>query len=275
MRKHDETRGLRPPPPDPGVPGPGLVYRFAAWLGLTVMRIQRWRFEVAGVENVPASGGCVIAANHNSFWDFFAVGRGPYLRSGRPPRILAKISLFRLPVFGRLMYRTGCIPVDRGNGGDALTCAVAALGRGELVLILPEGTISRSFDLLPFHSGAVRMAQAAGVPIVPAVSWGSHRFYSSGRRPRWSWRLPVAVRYGPPMTVEPEDDLATAAADLQRRVAALLDDAIDTYADGCPAGAWWVPRRLGGGAPDHAAVDVEHRERRATWRRRRRQAPPE
>ncbi|MBT8192638.1 MAG: 1-acyl-sn-glycerol-3-phosphate acyltransferase [Acidimicrobiia bacterium] len=253
-----------------GVPAPSLVYRFAAWIALTVMRLQRWRFRVEGVEHIPERGGAVIAANHTSFWDFFAVLQVPYLRLGRPTRILAKESLFRVPLFGRLiMTPTGCIPVDRGNGGDALVHAVAGLNSGELVLVLPEETISQSFELLPFKSGAVRMAQSAGVPIVPAVSWGSHRFFTTGHRPRWSWKLPVTVRFGEPLFVSPEDDVVVVTKELRARMESMLAVIVAEYPDGVPSGAWWVPHRLGGAAPEHGSVERDHQATRARWRRSR------
>ena len=191
----------------------------------------------------------MIASNHSSFWDFFTVGMGPYRDWGRPLRILAKASLFELPVFGAAMRKAEHIPVHRGSGATALRSAVTALQAGELVLILPEQTVSPSFELLPFKHGAARMAAMAGVPLVPAVSWGSHRFNTIGHRPRWSWRLPVSVRYGEPLHPTPDDDPVEVTAELRRRVHALLDDAQTAYPDGSPPGAWWVPARLGGSAP--------------------------
>lgn len=229
------------------------------------MRLQRWRFDVKGLEHVPTSGGALIVANHQSFWDFFAVCRYPYEVLGRPVRILAKKSMFDVPVFGRIiMYGTGCIPVDRSNGASAYRATIAALQAGELVLIMPEGTISRSFDLLPFRSGAVRMAQAANVPIVPAASWGSHRFHTSNHRASWRWKLPVSIRFDDPFipTGDKTHDLAALQAEVQNQ----LDDAIDSYADGSPAGEWWVPARLGGGAPDHEMVSTEWQATQAAWR---------
>lgn len=255
-----------PRPHDPTTPAAGLVYRFAAWVVFSVMRLQRWRFDVRGLEHVPRRGGAVIVVNHTSFWDFFTVGRGPYLAWGRPVRILAKESLFRAPVFGLAMRRAQHIPVHRGAGGAALRSAVTALRRGELVLVLPERTISPAFELLPFQGGAARMASDAGVPLVPAVSWGSHRFHTVGRRPRWTWRLPVVVAYGPPLHPTPEDDVSAVTAELRERVAALLDDAQRTYPDGAPAGAWWVPARLGGGAPTAAEAHVVLARLEAGWK---------
>ncbi len=256
-----------PPRPDPGVPAAGAVYRVAAAVAFGTMRLQRWRFDVTGLEHVPRAGGAVIAVNHQSFWDFFTAGRASYLGYGRPVRILAKESLFRVPGFGWLMRRAEHIPVHRGAGRDALVSAVDALQRGELVLVLPEQTISRSFELLPFKSGAARMAQAAGVPLIPTVTWGSHRFHTGGRWPSWSWRLPVTVRYAPPMRVTPGDDVEAATAELRERMQRMLDEAIRGYADGTPAGAWWVPQRFGGGAPAHAEAERTAVDLAAEWRR--------
>lgn len=243
-------------PAHPDVPGAGLVYRLAAGLAFGAMNLQRWQFDVRGAEHLPARGGAVIVANHIGFWDFFTVGRAAYHGLGRPVRILAKDSLFEVPVFGPIMHAARHIPVHRAEGTDALRSAVAALRAGELVLVLPEQTISPAFELLPFKTGAVRMAVAAGVPVVPAASWGSHRFHTVRRKPRWHWRLPVSVSYGAPLHPTPDDDPAVVTEELRTRVRALADDLVVTYPDGAPAGAWWVPARFGGGAPSPAEGDA-------------------
>jgi 1-acyl-sn-glycerol-3-phosphate acyltransferase len=254
-----------PRPIDPSNPAASWLYRLAAWVAFTVMRLQRWRVDAVGVEHVPTTGGAVLAGNHTSFWDFFTVGREPYRGWGRPVRILAKESLFRTPVFGWLMRKAEHIPVHRGTGTQALHSAIEALEEGELVLVLPEQTISPAFDLLPFKTGAARMAAAAGVPLVPAVSWGSHRFHTTGRKPRWSWRLPVRVAYGPALHPTPEDDPIEVTAELRRRIEVLLEEAVTSYPDGTPAGAWWVPARHGGGAPTLTEAEDELARRRANW----------
>ena len=261
---------MRRTTPPPRVPEAGLVYRLLARLALAVMRLQRWEFDVEGTEHIPVSGGGVIAANHNSFWDFIAVGLTPYVELGRPIRILGKKSLFEIPVIGVLLKRTGCIPVDRGDGHEALTRAISALESGELVLVLPEGTISRSFDLLSFRNGAARMAAAANVPLIPAASWGTQRFATSGHPPRWRWRLPVVIRYGAPLTPAADDSTDDVTDRLRSNIQVVLDAAIHAYPDGAPAGAWWVPERLGGGAPRHGDVEHQALRTRTRWRQRRR-----
>jgi 1-acyl-sn-glycerol-3-phosphate acyltransferase len=242
------------------------AYRFAAAIAMSPITLQRWQLTVEGLDHVPLQGGAVIAMNHTSFVDFFAAGRPPYLELGRPLRILAKASLFRAPVVGWAMRAAEHIPVDRGAGADALAAAVAALRAGELIGVLPEQTISPSLELLPFKSGAVRMAQAAGVPVVPAVSWGSHRFWTTGTRPRLSWRLPVLVAYGAPLTPGPDDDPEVRTAELRQRVQELLDGAQQRYPAGLPAGARWVPARLGGAAPTHDEAERLLERMRQDWR---------
>lgn len=255
--------------PDSGVPSASLVYRLAAGIALNTIRAQRWQLDVTGLEHVPTRGGAVIAMNHTSFWDFFTSGRAPYDGYGRPIRILAKASLFDTPIFGWLMRKAEHIPVHRGAGGGALRSAIAALEAGELVLVLPEQTISRSFELLAFKSGAARMAQAAGVPLIPTISWGSHRFHTAGRLPRWRWRLPVTVTYGEPLRPSATDDPDEVTAELRQRMRGLLDDAVRCYPDGTPAGAWWVPERFGGGARHHDLAEADAERLAERWRDRR------
>ena len=231
------------------MPKTSLLYRFAARTAFSILDVQRIRFQVVGLEHVPAAGGVVLAVNHTAYWDFFAAGRPPYEQLGRPPRILAKDSLFRVPVFGALMRNAEHVPVTRGAGRDAFEIATQRLHAGELILVLPEQTISPTFELLPFKTGAVRMAAQAGVPVIPCAVWGMHRFHTVGRPPRWSWRLPVSVHYGPPLHVDEDADPAAATQQLAAAVQAVLDDAIAAYPDEAPPGAWWMPSRLGGGAP--------------------------
>lgn len=248
------------------VPTASSVYRLAAGLSFAMMRLQGWQIRVAGLEHIPRQGGAVLVSNHTSYWDFLTTGAGPYLAWGRPVRILAKASLFDAPLVGPVMRRAGHIPVRRAAGARALRDAVRALRSGELVLVLPEQTISPSFELLAFKQGAVRMAAAARVPLVPAVSWGSHRFHTVGRRPRPVWGLPVSVRYGQALRPGPNDDPARLNAVLRRRMRRLLDSVQRSYPDGTPSGAWWVPARLGGGAPtsEQAAEYVSRLEE--TWK---------
>jgi 1-acyl-sn-glycerol-3-phosphate acyltransferase len=246
-------------------PRADLSYHVLARLAMTPIWLQRWRLDIEGLENVPRTGGAVMVLNHSSFVDFFTAARVPFLRLGRPVRMLAKASLFRSRVLGPFMRAAGHIPVERGAGRDALAAAVAALRRGEFVGVLPEQTISPSLELLPFKSGAVRMAQEAGVPVVPAVSWGSHRFWTTGDGPHLSWRLPVHIRYSEP--VLPEGDADEETSRIRARMAEMLEDVQRRYRDGLPAGARWVPARLGGSAPTVEQAEELLSRLRSSWGR--------
>ena len=247
------------------VPRATPYYHVVARLAMAPIWTQRWRIDVEGLEHVPASGGAVMVLNHSSFVDFFTAARAPFLRLGRPVRMLAKASLFRSRLVGPFMRGAGHIPVERGAGREALAAAVDALRRGEFVGVLPEQTISPSFELLPFKSGAVRMAQEADVPVIPAVSWGSHRFWTTGDGPHLTWRLPVHVRYAEP--VRPDGDPEAATAGIRATMVAMLEDVQRRYRDGTPAGARWVPARLGGSAPTVAEAEEWLQRLRSSWGR--------
>ncbi len=250
----------------PSAPSPSVTYRAAARAALAVMDLQCWQFDIRGARHLPATGGAVIAANHIGFWDFFTVARHPYLHGGRPVRILAKESLFHLPLVGSVMRRAEHIPVRRGAGAAAYRHAVAALRRGELVLVLPEQTISPSFELLPFKAGAARMAIAARVPLIPAISWGSHRCHTAGLWPRPAGRLPVSVSYGAPLEPDATSDARQLTEQLRERMQRMLEDVQQRYVGGSPAGAWWVPARLGGAAPTVAEALAHVRRVTQRWR---------
>ena len=147
---------------------------------------------------------------------------------------------------GFLIKRTGTIPVDRRAGAGAYAVAVRRLRDGELVAVYPEATISRSFELKGFKTGAARMALEAQVPIVPMIIWGAHRMWTKDH-PKAMGRnkIPIEVCVGAP--IPPEGDATTLEATMRASMAALLDRVQTAYPH--PEGAYWVPRRLGGTAP--------------------------
>jgi 1-acyl-sn-glycerol-3-phosphate acyltransferase len=129
-----------------------------------------WRFRVEGAWP-EGRGPCVVVANHQSLLDIVMLSRMP-----REMKWVAKEELFRIPWIGWLLRLTGDIAVKRGDaesGGEAIGRARAYLGRGMSVMIFPEGTRSRDARLLPFKSGAFRLAIEAGVPVLPVAVWGT------------------------------------------------------------------------------------------------------
>lgn len=217
------------------------------------------KVDVSGTENLPASGGAVLAINHTSFLDFIFAGVPADDVGGRYVRFMAKDSVFRHRVSGPLMRGMKHIPVDRAAGADAYKAAVGALKAGELVGVFPEATMSRSFDIKEIKSGAVRMAADAGVPLLPEIVFGGQRIYSYDHRDL-SRGTAVSIAVGEPMYPKPDDDIPALTDELHTRMRDLLDETVARYpqipAD--PATAWWLPARLGGGAPTLAqAVELE------------------
>ncbi|MGH3743657.1 MAG: lysophospholipid acyltransferase family protein [Mycobacteriales bacterium] len=249
------------------------VYSPVIRVFLGVFRALRLDLRVTGQELVPATGGGVVVMNHISYLDFALAGV-PFWRSHRRlVRFMAKKEVFDHPVSGPLMRGMKHIPVDRSAGAGAYRAAVDALRRGELIGVFPEATISRSWCLKEFKSGAVRMAQEADVPVIPVVLWGSHRVLTKGRprNLRAARGTEVSITVGQPIRIGPEADVTVATKELAEAMGVLLDDAQRRYhAD--PAGSpWWLPARMGGGAPttsEAAALDVTDERERAERRNR-------
>jgi putative phosphoserine phosphatase/1-acylglycerol-3-phosphate O-acyltransferase len=154
------------------------------------------RFDLRGVERIPKTGPVLLAANHRSYFDPMVLAMVA-ARAGRPIRFLGKKEVFDTPVLGRLVRSIGTIEVDRGNDTSAaLDAATRALETGEVVAVLPEGTIPRGpafFDpVLKGRSGAARLAAATGAPVVPVGLWGTERVW-----PRSS-KVPKVVTLNPP-----------------------------------------------------------------------------
>ena len=230
--------------------------------------MQGLRFTVTGVQNVPTTGGAVVAINHTSYFDFTFAGLPAYEQGlGRKVRFMAKKEVFDHKIGGPLMRGMRHIPVDRGSGAGSFDAACQALKDGELVGVYPEATISRSFELKEFKSGAARMAIAAGVPIVPHIVWGAQRIWTKDH-PRKMWRpkVPISVAVGEP--IMPTLPAAELTALLKSRMQHLLEQVQDAYGP-YPPGEFWVPHRLGGGAPTPIeAVQLEAEEVAAKAARR-------
>jgi 1-acyl-sn-glycerol-3-phosphate acyltransferase len=235
------------------------AYRLIVALGGALFRVLGLRRTVQGTEHVPAEGGAVLAISHFSYLDFALAEWAVWRDRRRYTRFLATAASFRHPVAGPLMRSMGHIPVHRDAGAGALDAAVDALRRGEVVGVFPESRVSASFTLLPFKTGAVRMAAAAGVPVVPCVIWGSHRVMTRSH-PTSLWRsrrTPVTIVLGEPVHVGPDEQPEVATEVLRARMVQLLEQAMDGYPDVPGPGAWWAPAHRGGGAPPAGREDRE------------------
>jgi 1-acyl-sn-glycerol-3-phosphate acyltransferase len=207
-------------------------------------------FDVSGTENVPRTGGGVLASNHIGYMDFIFAGLGAN-PAGRYVRFMAKDSIWKNPVAGPLMRGMKHIPVDRAAGAESFRVALEAAKNGEIVGIFPEATISRSFEIKDFKSGAARLAMDAGVPLIPMVLWGTQRLMTKGRPRDFSRGKAVSVTVGEPIAVPQGSDLDAIGAHLHEVMRGLLEDAIARYPQkpSGPDDTWWLPARLGGTAP--------------------------
>ncbi len=214
-----------------------------------VFALQRLRFTIVGAQNVPRTGGAVLAVNHISYFDFAYAGWAAR-ESGRHVRFLAKEAVFRHRVSGPLMRGMHHIPVDREAGAASYDAAVAALRAGEVVGVFPEATTSRSFELKDFKLGVARMAAEAGVPVVPLVVWGSQRVWSKGLPRRLGpSRTPVTIIVGEPVHVAPDDDPVLVTRRYRQQMAEQLAAAQRDYEPLTGDDLRYLPARLGGTAP--------------------------
>jgi len=178
----------------------GFWRRFAVCVvkpATTIFTKADWR----GWEHIPKDGPVILAVNHMSHADPFIVARYVY-ESGRWPQFLAKESLFKLPVAGKILYWVRQIPVRRGtiDASRALDAAVEAVKKDGTVVIYPEGTTSKEPDLWPMRgkTGAARLALLTGAPVIPVAMWGPEKIFDPRtkklrlrpRTPVWVWAAP-------------------------------------------------------------------------------------
>jgi putative phosphoserine phosphatase/1-acylglycerol-3-phosphate O-acyltransferase len=187
------------------------------------------KFDISGLEHIPASGGAIIAGNHRSYFDTAAIAMA-IARTDRTVRFLGKKEVFDAPVIGQIAAAMGGIRVDRGTGSDEpLQAAAEALERGDLVAIMPQGTIPRGpafFEpKLQGRWGAARLAAMTGVPVIPVGLWGTERVWPRSSRVPHVWNVVdpplVTVRVGPPARLRHDDPQADTKR-LMQAIAALL-----------------------------------------------------
>jgi len=164
-----------------------------------------YRLRAEGVENLPRTGGFVIAANHSSNFDPWPLAAPLFPR--RYLRFMAKSELYWWPL-GRLIDAIGGFPVKRGQRDlESIATAVGLARGGHAVAMFPEGTRQKKGLRKRFqaqaHSGAARIALEAGVPLVPAAIAGTDRLSRLAR---------LRVRYGPPIPLADLGELELSAA---------------------------------------------------------------
>ncbi|MGZ4593925.1 MAG: lysophospholipid acyltransferase family protein [Actinomycetes bacterium] len=248
-----------------------LVYPPVIGLARAVFRGQGLRFSLEGTQHVPREGGAVMVINHIGYMDFTYAGLAAR-PAGRLVRFMAKQEVFDHRVSGPLMRGMHHIPVDRDAGSASFREALKALKSGEIVGVFPEATISRSFELKEFKAGAVRMAAAARVPLLPTIIWGSQRVWTKDHPKRLGrTRTPITVRVGEPLAVAPRDDANAVTETLHARMTDMLHAVQESYpeAPATRSDSWWLPARMGGTAPTpEEALRLDEAEREHRQRRR-------
>src|SRR6478672_4258837 len=242
------------------------VYSSVITVARGVFAAQGLRFTITGAEHVPRHGGAVMVINHTGYMDFTYAGY-----AARPARrfvrFMAKDSVFTHKISGPLMRAMKHIPVDRSAGAASYGHAVRFLREGEIVGVFPEATISRSFELKAFKNGAARMAQEAGVPMLPVVMWGSQRVWTKGHPKRLGrTNVPILINVGEPIPVAPDVDPDEVTARYKAVMQELLDVARAAYEPLRGPDLRYLPASLGGTAPTLEEADrldaQEARERR-------------
>lgn len=207
------------------------VYRFCIAFGNALFRLLRLRISVTGEEHVPTEGAGIIVITHFGYLDFALTESIIWKRTRRLMRFMATAASFRHPVAGPLMRSMRHIPVERAAGAGAYTHALAALSAGELLGIFPEASVSTDGRVKSLKTGAVRLAQESGAPIVPVAVWGGHRVITKGHpfSLRQSWKVPVVVLIGEPFTMEPGRNAVTETRRLREVLSDLVASAQSDY----------------------------------------------
>ena len=206
------------PEHDPRDPGRASWFWRACKAGVQLGSTLALDFRAYRVDRVPATGGVLMLANHQSYLDPPLFGVAPK----RPSAFLAKSELFENPAFAWAIRRLNAFPVRQGAGDvGAMKESIRLLQRGWMLGVFPEGSRTPDGELQPAQKGAGLMVKRAGVPVLPAVIDGSHQAWPRGStfpRPH-----PVRVLYG-----EPADLSGMKADDVRRWIddalARLLDD---------------------------------------------------
>lgn len=190
------------------IPVVGLEVQELAQRFMTPAAYPYARFKFEHVDRIPSDGPCILVANHRSYFDIAALSL-LIAKAGRPARFLGKKEVFDAPVVGQLAAAMGGIRVDRATGSDEpLQAAAEAIRGGEMVALMPEGTIPRGpafFEPeLVGRWGAARLAEMTGAPIVPVGLWGTEKIWPrSARFPNvlnLTDRPTVRVSVGEPVT---------------------------------------------------------------------------
>ena len=206
-------------------PGWRLFSRIILHPGLRLLMRFRW----SGKENIPKTGGIILAPNHLSYADWPALALFSDGYAHRYPVFMIKSPIFEVKILGPMMYKFGQLPVFRGRGdaGLVLKQAEQALRADACVIVYPEGTASRDPDLWPMtgKTGAARLALTTGAPVVPIAQWGAQDILPYGtKKPHLFPRKTVRMVAGTPVDLSAYQGQRLGASTLQAATADIMAD---------------------------------------------------
>jgi 1-acyl-sn-glycerol-3-phosphate acyltransferase len=206
-------------------PGWRLFSRIILHPGLRLLMKYRW----SGKENIPKTGGIILAPNHMSYADWPAIALFSDGYAKRYPVFMIKSAVFEVKVIGPLMYKFGQLPVFRGRGdaGLVLKQAEQALRAGACVIVYPEGTATRDPDLWPMvaKTGVARLALATGAPVIPVARWGTQNVLPYGSKKPKVWpRQTVRTVAGKPVDLSEWAGKQSSAKALRAATDAIMAD---------------------------------------------------
>jgi 1-acyl-sn-glycerol-3-phosphate acyltransferase len=186
------------------------------------------RFRIVDGEKLPKHGAFIVSPNHYSEIDPVMIGIVTW-KLGRLPRFLAKESLFRVPVVGWFLRKSGQVPVSRGGaarGSAPLDAAQKIADEGRIVVIYPEGSLTRDPDMWPMRgkTGAARMALETGIPVIPIAHWGTQQVMARyAKKISFFPRKTIAVKVGDPVDLSAFEGRPLDAATLNEATAVIMD----------------------------------------------------
>ncbi|HZK58570.1 MAG TPA: lysophospholipid acyltransferase family protein [Cryobacterium sp.] len=223
-----------PQPTTPATPAPARseksrpsIFWLLGALVLPIMNLAA-RYVIVDEDKLPRIGAFVLAPNHYTEIDPVVIGVVCW-KLDRLPRFLAKAAVFKIPVFGWLLRRSGQIPVERGGvvrGSEPVKAAKRLVARGQMLIVYPEGSLTRDPDLWPMRgkTGAVRIALEHGIPIIPVAQWGAQEIL--GRYSKKFSLFPrktVLVKFGDPIDLAKYRGRGFDSAMLHEATAVVMD----------------------------------------------------
>jgi 1-acyl-sn-glycerol-3-phosphate acyltransferase len=193
--------------PPTGYPlGTNRTYKICAGILIPIISLITKRTWI-GAENIPKSGAVIVANNHLSYFDVLNFAHFLY-KNGRAPRFLGKVSIFKVPVLGRILLAAGQVPVEREtlSAGKAVDHAKRLLQAGHLLGVYPEGTLSRGLDHWPMiaKTGLVRLALLTNAPVIPVAQWGAQALMPTySKKIKLFPRTHITLAAGKPVDLSP------------------------------------------------------------------------